>query len=262
MKKIEINYASKVFLPNDLIQDAINDKWERSLAYYILLKQTHKKPIFYNYSLRKIAKQTGLSTSSLNRHINLLISKGLLCVVGKNLCFVGLNKLKDTYNVKTKLVAVKLDNTITQLILNIQFTRYIPNFINQQKIVDKKTEVIKFRKSEQRTTTKEAKRLLKLQSKLFGNQTNLEKSLNDYIMLSNKSFGKLANRSKYTGINIQKRLNKAGLIKSEKNSTLYSNQEHNKRAFYNLCLPSQYLHSKVKGHIYRVLPNRITILTK
>lgn len=152
------------------------------------------------------------------------------------------------------MVPIPIANNKKSTILNLQFTRILKNLKQQNHVAVKKIEIIKMHNSTY-TPKKEAKRMLKQEVKLFN---GTEKSVNDYYMMSNKKFGTLTNRSKSTGYLIQKRMNNEGLIKSERNSELYSPQVFDKRAFYNLCLPSNYVHAK-NGLIYKVLPNKLTI---
>src|ERR1700748_1513798 len=54
MKYNSTKYSTKVYLPLQLIQDAVDNNWLESLIYYVWMKKLHTKPIIYNFSLRKI----------------------------------------------------------------------------------------------------------------------------------------------------------------------------------------------------------------
>lgn len=254
MQDLDLKFKEYSWLPEHIIVDAINNRWETSLSYLLILGNAYDKPIFYNYTYRNISEKTGISTAVLHRHIKRLIDKGLMYVHGKNLCIKGIDKLK--LHPKELLIAIPKGDNKKSTILNIQFTRLLKNLRQQKHITVKKIATIKMHKSNF-TPFGDAKRLLKQEAKLFKNVT--EKSANNYYMLSNKGFGSATNRSKSTGKLIQKRMNEAGLIKSERNSKLFSSEVFNKRAFYNLCLPARFVHSK-DGKVYERLPNKITLL--
>lgn len=258
MKDISIHYDTFTWLPEKVIEDAINNRWETSLSYFIILRSFYKNNTFYKFSYRNLSKQTNISYAVLNRHIRRLKDKGLVRFHNGNLTLVGNDKLKELY--KSKLIAIPFADTKQKTVLNIQFTRIIKNLKQQKHIAVRKIETKKLQKPTY-LKPKTAKRLLKNKKLLLNNKKFTEKSVNDYYMLSNKKFGILTNRSKSTGIAIQKRLNEFGLINSYKNVELYSEKTFDKRAFYNLCLPSSYQLAK-NGKIYRVLPNRIEICNK
>lgn len=258
MQDLTVKYDTYTWIPERIVQDAIKNKWELSLSYFILLRRFYNNNTFYNFSYRKLSKQTHISASVLNRHIKRLKEKGMIVFRDGNMTLVGTDKLKKKET--EKCVAIETDSNKKSIKLNIQFTRILRSLRQQQHVVIKKVETIQLQKPKFISKNK-AKRLLKYRKEALNNKQITEKSVNDYYMLSNQKIGQLNNRSKSTGIAIQKKLNEANLIKSTKNRKLYSEKVFDKRAFYNLCLPSCYQLSK-RGLIYRVLPNKIEICNK
>jgi len=79
-----------------------------------------------------------------------------------------------------------------------------------------------------------------------------------YITLSNKGFGRLVNRSRYTGKNIQKALNKIGVIKSMRNVEILSTHKFDLRGFYSLGLtPNHFLNQR--GYLCRRSSNKLSL---
>lgn len=250
MERINLRYSEYTWLPENLIQDAISNKWEISLAYFILLRGRYKNNTYYNFTYRSLGLKTGISYAVLSRHIKRLKDKGLVSIHNGNLTLTGSGKLAELYD--SKLVAINKASNKKDTILNIQFTRIIRNLKSQHFVVKRLIGIKKLQK-QSFTTYNQAKKLIK-----YRRENNTERLTNDYYMLSNRKFGSLNNRSQSTGLNIQKRMNAKGLIISKRNSLKYSDIKVNHRAFYNMYLPSKYILGS-NGNIYISLPNKIYI---
>lgn len=256
MQKTSITYDKYTWLPEAVIQQAIAQKRERSLSILIILRKTYKNPKFYNFSYRKVAKKTGLSVSTLQRHITKLTDLGLITMHNGNLCIVGSNKLRKS--LQSPLIAVEYNKDKNKQILNIQFTRLLKNFRQQQYITNLKSEIIKLQE-DSFISPKEAKKLVQKRNTYL---QNTPERTEDYYSISNKGLANLVNRrSTTTGNKIQKKLNAVGLIKSEKNIEIVSKDKLNLRAFYELCYPSNHFLGK-DGLVYKRKPNKISILCK
>lgn len=252
-------YERKIWLPKALIDKAFHQRWEGSLAYFAILKETHKKPIFYNYSARKISKILNCSPTTASFHINFLKEKGLVTENNGNLILKGSSSLKEEYG--SYLVAVKIADNKKDLITNLIYTVQKGSCHKQIRTFSIKNDLIQLHKGAKKFDHNKTKKLVKLGNKLYPNL--VESALNDSIVLSNAKFGANVYRSKYTGYRIQKRLNSAGFIQSTRNFEFYSKERFSKRAYYAYCeaneLGSKFIHSK-KGYIYRSLPNKISLL--
>jgi len=257
LTKLSITYDKYTWLPEAVIQQAIAQKWERSLSILIILRKTYKNPKFYNFSYRKVSKKTGLSISTLQRHIKKLTELGLVTMHNGNLCIVGSTKLRKS--LQSPLIAVEYNNDKNKQILNIQFTRLLKNFRQQQYITNLKSEIIKLQE-DNFISPKEAKKLIQKRNAYLQNTT--PERTEDYYSISNKGLATLVNRrSITTGNKIQKKLNAVGLIKSEKNIEIVSKDKLNLRAFYGLCYPSNYFLGK-DGLVRKRKPNKISIVCK
>jgi DNA-binding transcriptional ArsR family regulator len=250
LRKISIHYDKYTWLPESLIQDAIDRKWEVSLSYFIRLRNFYNNNTFYNFTYRSISEKTGIPYAVLYRHLKRLQEKGLVRVHNGNLTLVGTEKLKKQWG--KRITPIRKAENKQSTILNIQFTRILNNLHTQHYVAVKKDE-IKQLQNPSFLNAKKAKTLIKARKKL-----NNESAINDYYMLSNQKFGSLNNRSKSTGLKIQKKMNAEGLLTSKRNIEKYSEEKFNIRAFYNLCLPSNYQLSS-KGFIFKVLPNKIKV---
>ena len=248
MERINLKYSEYTWIPENLIQHAISNKWEISLAYFILLRGRYKNNTYYNFTYRSLQDKTGISYSVLSRHIKRLKDKGLVSVNNGNLTLTGSCKLAELYD--SKLIPISKASNKKDTILNIQFTRIIRNLKSQHFVV-KRLIGIKKLQNQSFTTYNQAKNLIK-----YKRENNTERLTNDYYMLSNRKFGSLNNRSQSTGLSIQKRMNNNGLIISKRNSLKCSDIKTNKRGFYNMCLPSNYRLGS-DGIIYKSLPNKI-----
>lgn len=250
LERINIKYSKYTWIPENLIQDAISNKWEISLAYFILLRGTYKNNTFYNFTYRSLEAKTGISFAVLSRHIKRLKDKGLISIHNGNLSLTGSRKLAELYD--SKLIPIKQSQTKKEIILNIQFTRVLRNLNSQHFVVNRLIGIKKLQK-QSFITYKQAKKLIK-----YKRENNTERLTNDYYILSNRKFGSLNNRSQSTGLNIQKRMNDSGLIISKRNVLKCSDIKTNKRGFYNMCLPSKYMIGS-DCFIYKSLPNKINI---
>ena len=65
---------SVVFLPIQLIKDADNEYWLRSLAYFVRLKSLYKNNTHYGFTLRSLAERIGCSPACLSFHLKILES--------------------------------------------------------------------------------------------------------------------------------------------------------------------------------------------
>src|SRR5690606_21414509 len=82
-------------IPYYILQDAIHNKWTYSLRFYIHLKALYTSGTIYNATYRIIAEKTGYSVSQANKHIKILINKGLIDRHRNNITCIATKKLHD-----------------------------------------------------------------------------------------------------------------------------------------------------------------------
>lgn len=230
MGKIGKKYVNKVWLTEATIQDAILNRWERALSTLIILKKTFKNPIFYDFTYRKLSKQTNIPTTTLQRHVKILLQKGLLKIHSNNLCVVGQTRLRKS--LKSPLIAVEYNKNRNSQLLNIQFTRILKKFRQQHYMMSLKADIIQLQKDDRYIGLGKVKNTYERARKYVS--TNNEKLNSNYVM-SNLNFAVSINRrSKQTGVKLQRKLNEAGLIRSKKNIVIVYDKKIDRRAFFEL----------------------------
>ena len=182
-----------VFLPINLIKNAEDGCWLRSLSYFVRLKALYKNNTHYNYSLRSLAKNVGCSIGSLQFHLKVLNDKGLIRYHGNNITFLGLKKLSSAYGMNN--IGVPVDEKKQHDILRGQ--------------------IIRFNLAEQQYSINRIER-----HKRKGSN---EKSETNYIGLTSKGVGRLFGLSAGSGSRIRTSLVNLGVIQMERMFTTISN---------------------------------------
>lgn len=248
MEFVPVKFSNPVYLPLKVVRNAIEQKWDNSLAYYCILKKLYTKPIIYNFSLRKLGATIKCSPTTLSHHIKILSEKGLLSVKNGNLCLKGTRTLNK--EVKSILIPIKSCSNKTEQLSYIRYGVVKRNLDIQHKEITLKKAILTIQENV-KMTVKTAKKLIKLR-----NKQKTEISVYANLVLSNKKFGSLCNRSQSTGSKLQKLFNNNGLIESNKNVVKYSDDFFSRKRFFSLELDAKYFLSN-KGIVYRRLPNRI-----
>ena len=256
MEYIQRKYELKTWLPLGVISTSFEEKWERSLVFFIQLRQLHCKPIIYNFSYRKISKELNCSIGTVKKHIILLEEKGLLNFSHGNLMLVGTNKIKNLY--KGVLTPVKVVNDKKDQLTCLRYVVIKRNLRLQEKAHKKALDIIYYHK--------QVKGILKAEATMKAKTgLSVEKGLRSDFLLSNVKIGSLCNRGLHTGLKIQSELNQLGLIQSSSNYKLLKNKNLSRKDFFHLqeyagkfTSPAYSLSSK--GNIYKRLPNKITII--
>ena len=258
-------YKNVTYLPYYLVEQAFDEGWERSLNYFILLRKVHKKPIYYNFTLKSVGEKLEISHATVRKHLNILKEKGLVRVIGKNLCLAGTSRLLRKH--KSFLVPIKLFEKKKDQFTALRFVLIKRNFKYQERGYNTGIDILKSHKGSKDLTPRQVKRLLEKEKiRNEKTKTTVEKSLRNYISLSNQKFGSLCKRGLLTGLNIQKELNRLGLIESRQHLKLYTDRKFKSRKefFYfkefggKNYLNNSYLLNN-SGYMYRQLPNLITV---
>lgn len=265
MDYVQTKYENKTWLPLGVVRDSFEEKWERSLVFFVQLRTLYTKPIVYNFTYKKISMLLNISIGTVKKHIDILKSKNLVSVNNKNLCLKGTTALKKLYT--GVLVPVKLsDNKKDQLTL----LRYIVikrNLRLQEKACRKALDIINYHKGRLKGLTgKGVKSLLKREEAMKAKTgLSVEKGLRTDFLLSNVKIGGLCNRGIHTGLKIQAEFNRLGLIESSSNYRFIpSTKAISRKDFFHLQEYSGKFTSGAyslsgKGNIYKRLPNKITI---
>jgi len=129
----------------------------------------------------------------------------------------------------------------------------------QYKINKLKKEIIKIHHSKS-SKFKLTKKMLNLQKKLNLTNHQLETSITNDFILSNKNIGATFYRSQTTGLRLQKQLNKLKIIKSERNYKIVEPFPISYREFREKYISNKFRYSSKTGLVFLSLPNKIKIL--
>lgn len=230
----------------------------RTLAYFIKLRSVHSNGIFYKYSIRKLSNTLNCSPACLSHHLKIMSKNGLISLNNGNLKCIGRDAMFKLYKSATFPVKLSADRK-NQLTL-LKSTLLIRKLKLENKAIEAKKAIIKMHKSKF-TKHGDAKVLLMLERKFIKQSGNaVEISLSNNLMLSNNSIGKLINRSKSTGLRLQKELNRLGVIKSSKNTVQIEFKPISFREFRCKYISNKYVYCKCSGLVYLSLPNIIKVL--
>jgi len=248
-------YENKTWLTLGIIEKAIAENWIDSLCYFVWLKSCNRKPIIYNYSLRKIASLLSCSPSTASFHIALLSKKGLVSFSAHDLHLKSNNDFFKESKLTVPVGVSEKNNKPIQRDL-LRFAVIKRNLHFQFRTNRDKNNALKFHKQE--IKSKQEYKSLRAYFKKYPVRHLLESSIQNVLTISNQKFGKLTNRSTATGMRLQQRLNRMGLIASKKRVEQHSPERMDKRQFYCLCLPPNYFLSS-KGYVWKQLPNTIEL---
>lgn len=268
MKLKQSMYDKKTWLPFMVVENSFSERWERSLLFYCQLKHVYKKPIIYNYTLRKIGELMQCSPTSVKYHLDLLKEKGLIFISGKNLNLTGVTNLLNKCSTKKFLVPVKYFKDKKEHLTSLRYVLIKRNFRLQERAINSSINIINYHQGKLKNlTSRQVKSLLKKEKdKEMKTKTTVEKSFRNFLILSNQKFGSLCNRGILTGLKIQKDLNSLGFITSHHRVRFYLGKNFkSKKDFYyykefnpNGYLNNSYLLSN-KGNLYKKLPNGVEV---
>lgn len=186
-----------------------------------------------------------------------MATKGLISYNNGNLLCTGRAKLLKLFpgaECATKVTGKIIDQkTLVKFIL-------IKNKLNTQYKINKlKKDIIKIHHSK-RSEPKRTKQLLTIQSKLNVTLSQLETSINNDFILSNRKIGQTFHQSQSTGLRLQKKFNTLKLIRSKRNFKIVEPFAIPYREFRERYISNKYQHSSLTGLVFRCLPNKIEII--
>lgn len=243
------NFKNKTWIPYKLVKQAVDEGWVFTLIYFVQLRKVHKKPIFYNYSIRRLSDALHCSVGTLHYHLKIMAQKGLIKVTDGNLILIGSRKLNN--KLKSTLIPIKYSANRKDQLTLLRYSLIKNNLQHQHEAVEEKKNVINIHK---KMPLKQLKKVLRK----YGSLQAVETSINDKLILSNRKVGFICNRSQSTGMKIQKELNRLKVVKTERNVKLCSPERYSHRAFFEMVLPSKYKLTS-QGLIYVQLPNSWSI---
>lgn len=201
-------------IPLRLIMIACADEWVDTLAYYLMIKGIKEKPTFVNYNSRMIGNALDVSHTCINKHINIMIEKGLAYKKGRDLKFFGVNKLCAVYSSKPIKYCIK--KTKTENVNEIRDIRVIRQLHAQSYHIERSETIINKCSTESGKISKADRSYIKKNSpdKSVSGLIASSHNHNGLPWLSNKQFGELFNLGKTSGSLIHRRMKNNGVIVS------------------------------------------------
>lgn len=217
---------------------------------WIKLKQTYYRTKVIRLHYGTLSTDTGISHTSLRKHVKILVTEGLVLIDKRYLILKGINKLKN--HPKATVIPIPVMQSKKEQVLRIREAIIRFNLDKQKAQIRNKNTIVNKIESGSRLTKHELKLVQKA-----GGTDKFARSIISYTTLSNKGFGKLFHLSKSSGIKIQKDLRDRKLIKSKTKLKLVGKVH---QMDYALNYQS-YVYNYTTGQLFRQQSNEITTPT-
>lgn len=216
-----------VRLPVGLVDVALNENWERSLAYWILAKSIYHNGCLYGFNLRRLASVMKISHECARHHYNVWIREGLVKHYGDNLLFVN---RKETFHIAERysdreydkclrLININLAANVADQIKILKSRAVLKNINQQLRNIKLYREALKYVKlaEEKKFLTKDEFKSYKKGVKTLNKmgKSNL-KSINENITLSDAKIAQLVGCSLSSAKQLKSFMKEAGILKTEK----------------------------------------------
>jgi len=251
-----------------------DQQWIKALSVFYSLKFLYTGGIILNISKRygEISEKLEISETNLRSKVKFLIKEGLIERKSNNLIFIGFNKVKEKFKIKThKNFKIPYKNP-KELEVYLKLLALEENFKKQEfKLQENiiKEELKKFGKIEARNTKKKIKKYLRSNIQYLTekykkrelnyslNSTSSKNTLNTDVTLSRsgiaKNFGRI---SKSTGSRFIKKIKNMGLLLQDEKRIKKVVKNTTKSIIYSLELDSSYFF--YKNSLYQRKTNKIT----
>lgn len=186
--------------------------WD-TLSYYVWLRYHYQKPIFYSYTTRSIGAILNVSPTTASKHVKRMIHLGWAKESNGHLILLSNKKeVRESEKLykKKNLVKVVMYRTKAEQIIYLKNIEINNSIIQQQKKINKKTEVVK---KAGLPHAKISKAQLKKIAEAGGIEV-LERSINSRTTLSNRKIGVMFGVCKRTASRYQVYMNKMGILSS------------------------------------------------
>lgn len=244
----------KQYIPLSVIVKANQNNEFDSLRVWIALKQLYTRQIIYNLNYADLSIKTGISHTTLRKHLKVIIANGWASWSGRNLMLTGINKLK--WHEKEKCINVPVCKNKSEQILQLRKVILHRNIDNQLKQIKIKSQIVNnCNKAFGKVSKSGMKKIHKA-----GSVKNFENSLQSETTLSNKSIGKLFGLSKHTGLRIQKKMREASLITTKTRLLFIKGGSSLFEANYLNSESGGYIYNRNNGQLFFRLSNAISIV--
>lgn len=189
-----------------MLEQAREDNTWDTLAYWIWLKASYQKPVYYNYTYRSIGRILKISKSCAAKHIKIMLDYDWVYIENGHLFLRPFHDLHPKEVTKIKIFERKQDQ-----ISSLKAKEITNNLDRQSRKISKKRDTIQSANSKNKPVSKKQYKEIRK----VGGLKKYEISLNDRTTLSNKKISIIFGCCKRTASSLQVRMNKCGLIKSE-----------------------------------------------
>lgn len=173
-----------MYLLNNILQDAKDDKLIKPLAFYLIAK-SRTNSVIYNYNPHRLSKITKLNYRTCQKYVDLLVNNGLCEIHKGNLTFKNQYKLGKGYR-------HKLEHGSFKHVVNQLYSIILLNNKKQQR----------FNAANKISTNKTLKKIL-------------TKSIENNIFFSSRSIARTLGVSRSSAINILRKLKSDKIINIE-----------------------------------------------
>jgi len=244
----------KQYIPISVIVRANKNNEFDSLRVWIALKQLYTRQIIYNLNYADLSIKTGISHTTLRKHLKVILANGWASWSGKNLMLTGINKLK-RHDYET-CINVPVCKNKSEQILQLRKVILHRNIDNQKKQIKIKSQIVSnCNKAFGKISKAGMKKIHKA-----GSVKNFENSLQSETTLSNKSIGGLFGLSKHTGHRIQKKMREASLITTKTRLLFIKGNSSSFEANYLNADKGGYIYNRNNGQLFFRLSNAISIV--
>lgn len=193
-----------------MIELCVRDNYLDTLHYYFKLRSQYRNRVIFNFTYKKAFDILNISMGATHKHVKRMIDLNWLELQNcGNLRAVGIDKLNEKHENKL-ILKVPAASSKKEQLMHFRYALLHNNLNRQEVAIHKKTSTVNKAKSNHlRVSKKDIYYINK-----SGGLKKYEKSLQNRTTLSNRSIGKIFNRSTVTGQRYQQQLNKFGLIRS------------------------------------------------
>lgn len=249
-----------------IVDLSTREGWDRSLAYWIIAKNSFENGVIYNYSIRRLADVMNVSVGCAHHHLSLWEKKGLIRYHSGNLVFTSIEDLDslamENYEYEkscTNIISLFiLDNVNDQLKL-IKSRQVVKNVNQQARNIRLKREVLltlESLRAKSILTSEEAKAYKRLEKKRVKNGWSYDeylKSGGDIIFLSDYKCSELMGSSVGYAKQVKALLVKLGVLSKKK---VLGGLLHDRTDFttYNKAVDAGYFPKQsfwLKGKVYQ-----------
>ncbi len=208
-----------MYLLNNILQDAKDDKLIKPLAFYLIVK-SRTNSVIYDYNPHRLSKIAKLNYRTCQKYVDLLVNNGLCEIHQGNLVFKNQYKLGSGYR-------VKLEHGSFKHVVNQLYSIIILNNKKQQR----------FNAGNKISTNKTVKKIL-------------TKSIENNIFFSSRSIARTLGVSRSSAMNILRKLKANRIITTEERLKFIKLMRGKEFALFVRHIDNPFNYRFIKGCLY------------